>query len=144
MTKMGLIGPAGQWYENTWISPYHAETTWAVQEVFEAMEAGKADHLTPDPFYQRADGKPPFSDEDIDRIILAIDEEYDTEMRVYPVHHLNRSGADARTELHRLPPLARRYLVELLDAIKSKHRDIDQSSPVNRSQQEPEYSGESC
>ncbi len=144
MTKPGLMGPEGQFYENTWISPYHAETIWAVQEVFDALEGGKAAYLTPDPFYQRADGKPPFSDEDVDRIIAALDEEYDHEMRVYTSHHLSRSGATERPELHRLSPPARRYLVELLDAIQVKHRDVDQSPVPKASQQEPEYSGASA
>src|SRR3954471_4657646 len=130
MTKACIVGPEGQWYEATWISPYHAETTWAVQTVFEALESGQADHLAPDPFFVRAEGKPTFSDEDVDRIIAALDEEYDHEMSMYSVWHRNRSGATAQTELRRLPPLARRYLVELLDQIKTKHRDIDQSAPI--------------
>ncbi len=127
MTKPGLTGPEGQWYEGTWITPKEAEITMAYQQAFDALEDGTVDHLTPDPFYVRGGDLPPLSDADVDRFIAALDEEYDVEISHHLDHHLDRSGATERTELHRLPPLARRWLAELVDAICVKHRDIDQS-----------------
>lgn len=127
--KPGLIGPVGQKYEGTWIQPWEAEVTMFIQHVFEELEAGNAAHLLPDPFYVRAEDRPPLTDADCDRLIEALDEEYDSEMGLHPGHHKDRSGAMARTEMHRLPPLTRRYLAEGLDRIIDKHRDIDQEEP---------------
>ncbi len=136
-----LAGPHGQLYGGAWIKPWQAEVTMLLQSVFEELEAGHADHLTPDPFYVRASGRPPLTDADCDRLVAALDEEYDKEMRAQSGYHFSRSGATARTELHRLPPLARRFLAEGIDRILDKHQSIDQSAPVGNAQTHPDVAG---
>jgi len=93
-----------------------------LQDCLDKLERGEEDMILGDPFYQRADGKPPFSDEDVDRVIAALDEEFGHEIGTYPGYHRNRSGANATPDFHRLSPRARRALVEGLDAILSRHR----------------------
>jgi hypothetical protein len=139
-----LEGAEGQWYETLWIAPEEAEITMALQAAVEALELGQADYLTPDPFYVRGE-LPPLSDEDVDRLIAALDEEYDQEIRMYAGWHRSRSGAVEQTDLHRLPPRARRYLAEQIDAICVKHQTIDQKPPVKPEPgPKPEHSGAGC
>jgi hypothetical protein len=119
----------GRREESVWLPPLTLEITDCLQWAYEALESGHEARLVPDPFSERAGGRPRLTDADVDRIILAVDAEYDHEIRVSPSHHLNRSGATERTELHRLGPRARRALAERLDAILTKHETIDQSAP---------------
>lgn len=135
----------GRWFENTWITPYENEVTAFLREVFDALEAGQAGHLIPDPFHQRPEGRAPLTDEQVDDLITLLDAEYDHEMKSYAAHHLNRSGAEARTEMHRLPPLARRYLAETVDEIVARHESIDQKAPARpNAQTAPAHSGGGC
>ncbi len=131
----------GYWFENVWIAPRVAESISAVQSAFDLLEAGEIAHLLPDPFFVRPGGKPPLSDADVDRIIAAIDSEYHAEMERSPGHHKNRSGATEHTDLWRLPPLARRALVEQLAIIMERHQSIDQSAPVGNAQTHPDCAG---
>ncbi len=142
----GLVGAGGQWYENTWICPEDAEITMAIQEAFDALEAGTTEHLLPNPFYLPPDGLQPLTDAQIEHFIEALDEEYDKEINSYASHHRTRSGAEAKTELHRLPWNARRWLAEQIETITVKHRHIDQNPPPREipsdPRQTPPWTGE--
>lgn len=93
-----------------------------LQDCLEKLERGEEDMILGDPFYRRADGKPPLTAPDIDRVIAAIDEEFTHEMGTYSGYHRNRSGATATPDFHRLSPRARRAVVEGLDAILTRYR----------------------
>ena len=136
-----MSNPGGRLFESAWITPYENEVTTFMGEVFRALEAGQADTLQPDPFYVRADGRPPLTDEQVDDLIVLLDQEYDNEMERFASHHLSRSGAEARTEMHRLPPAARRYLAEGVDEIVLRHESIDQEKPPEPPGG-PEYTGQ--
>jgi hypothetical protein len=122
-------GFVGRREENVYLSPLVLEITDCLQWAFELLNAGQEERILSDPFYTRSDGLPPLTEADVDRVIAALDAEYDAEMRGARSHHLQRSGATERTEIHRLSPRARRALVERIDAIFTKHQGIDQTEP---------------
>ncbi len=104
------------------ISDQTEEITVYLQDVLEKLERGEAHMILADPFYRRANDKPPLSDDDVDRIITAIDSEYEEELGKYPQYHRNRSGANALPEFSRLSPTARRAVCEGLDAITQRYQ----------------------
>ena len=99
-----------------------------LQDVLQKLDAGLENHILGDPFYQRADGKDPFTDEQIDRVINAIDAEFAIEISLYPGYHKGRSGANTTPDFWRLSPSARRVVVERLDAIHRCYREVSAES----------------
>ena len=93
-----------------------------LQSCFEKLEAGQEELILSEPFYTRADGKPPLTDEDVSKIIDGLDAEFAFEIGSYPGYHRNRSGANATPQFCRLSPSARRALVEGLDGILARHK----------------------
>lgn len=93
-----------------------------LQDCFDKLGRGEEDRILGDPFYRRPDGKPPLTDEAVDRVVAAIDEEFAHEIGSYPGYHRNRSGANAAADFHRLSPRARRAMVEGLEAILARHQ----------------------
>ncbi len=79
------------------------------------------DLILADPFFERPNGKPPLSDEEIDRIIAAIDSEFAHEITNYLDYHRNRSGANFAPEFSRMSPRGRRAMVEGIEAIMEAH-----------------------
>lgn len=114
-----------------------------LQTCYEQMERGEEDHILGDPFYQRAGGKPMLTDEEVDKVVAAIDAEFATEIGQYPGYHRNRSGATHTPDFHRLSARARRAMVEGLDAILARHRaPVHTSAPVPETQAGgPDYTG---
>ena len=108
--------------EGVTLSPYTLEFTDWIQQCYELLEAGAEDRIFSDPFYERTDGRPTLTDEEIDAVINALDQEYAYELGTYPGYHRNRSGANALPEFNRMSPRARRAMVEGIDRIVSKHR----------------------
>jgi hypothetical protein len=108
--------------EGIHLSSYTLEVTEWIQRCYELLDAGDEDRILSDPFYERANGKPPLTDDEIDAVIKALDDEYAHELGTYPGYHRNRSGATALPEFHRMSPRARRAMVEGIDRIVSKHR----------------------
>jgi hypothetical protein len=108
--------------EGITLTAYTLEFTEYLQHCFELLDAGNEDQILSDPFYQREDGKPPLTDEEIDTVIVALDAEYEYELGTYPGYHRNRSGANALPEFHRLSPRARRSMVEGIARIIEKYR----------------------
>jgi hypothetical protein len=98
------------------------EVTAYLQDCFDKLNRGEEDRILGDPFYRRPDDKPPMSDEEVDRVVAAIDEEFAHEIGAYPGYHRNRSGANAPAEFLRLSPRARRAMVEGLEAILARHK----------------------
>jgi hypothetical protein len=109
--------------EGVTLSPYTLEFTEWIQHCFEMLNSGQEDRIISDPWYQRTDGRPPLTDEQVDTVIEALDKEYEYELGTYPGYHRNRSGANALPEFRRLSPRARRAMVEGIDRIISKYRD---------------------
>ncbi|MEA2639153.1 MAG: hypothetical protein QOF51_547 [Chloroflexota bacterium] len=112
----------GRVEEGVHLSPYTCEITDYLQHAFELLDAGDEDRIIGDPWFTRDDGLPPLSDEDVDRVIAAIDSEFETEIRIYASYHLNHSGANWVPEFNRLSPRARRAVVEGLDAILARYK----------------------
>jgi hypothetical protein len=108
--------------EGVTLTSYTLEFTDWIQHCYQLLEAGEEDRIISDPWYQRSDGRPPLSDEQIDRVIEALDKEYEYELGTYPGYHRNRSGANALPEFHRMSARARRAMVEGIDRIIAKHR----------------------
>lgn len=119
----------GRWEERVWLPPFTLELTAWIQHCYDLLEAGEEKHILADPWYQRADGKPPFTDEQINAIITALDAEYESELGSFPDYHRNRSGCNALPEFHRLSAAGRRALVEGIDRIAEKHKSIVQTAP---------------
>lgn len=107
--------------EGVTLSDQTLEMTAYLQDVFDKLERGEEHLILGDPFYTREGGRPPLTDEHIDKVIAAIDSEYATELGQYPAYHRNRSGATALPEFSRLSPAARRRVVEGLDAITQRY-----------------------
>jgi hypothetical protein len=93
-----------------------------LQDCFDKLNRGEEDRILGDPFYRRPEGKPNMTDEEIDRVVAAIDEEFAHEIGAYPGYHRNRSGANAPADFQRLSPRARRAMVEGLEAILVRHQ----------------------
>jgi hypothetical protein len=105
--------------EGVTLSAYTLDVIEYLQDCFEKLEAGQEDLILSDPFYVPHDG--PLSDEKIDRLIAAIDEEHDKEINSFPDYHRRRSGANAKPEWHRLSPRARRAVAEGCMRILEEH-----------------------
>ncbi|SRR5258706_9063740 len=109
----------------------HGETLdiidW-LQYCFEKLEAGAENEIMNDPFYTpRTDF---LSDEKIDEVIVELDKKLDYEIDNSLDYHRARSGADAKTEFHRLGQQARRYLVEGLMRIIDEWDEYREKSGV--------------
>ena len=102
-------------------SPLCSEVIACLEEAFQLLESGQADRLNADPYYERAGGKPPFTDADVDRLIEALDEEFGSEIDRFPDYHKRRSGATRKTDWYRLTPSQRRGLANRLDAIIARY-----------------------
>jgi hypothetical protein len=94
-----------------------------LQDCFDKLDRGEEHLILGDPFYQRAANKPPLTDEEVDKVVAAIDQEFAFEIGNYPDYHRNRSGATAPADFGRLSPRARRAMVEGLDAILARHKE---------------------
>jgi len=110
--------------EGVTLSAYTVEVTAWLQHCYELLEAGDEDRILSDPWYERADGAPPLTDDEVDAVIDALDQEYEYELGTYPEYHRNRSGANSLPEFRRLSPRARRAMVEGIDRIVNKHRPV--------------------
>ena len=113
----------GSQVEGVYLPPVTLEVIAFLQTVFDHLEAGTLEQITGDPFYERSGDKPSFSDEDVTRIIAAIDDEFAAEIRQYAGYHHNRSGATTTPDFHRLPASTARVVVERIDEILQRHRD---------------------
>jgi hypothetical protein len=116
----------GRVEEGVHLSDYTCEIIDYLQRCFDLLETDEEDRILGDPFYRRARDRPPLSEEDVDRVIGAIDAEFATEIGTYPEYHRNRSGANATPDFSRFSPRARRCVAEGLDAILSRY--LDQSA----------------
>jgi len=112
--------------EGITLTPYTLDIVDYLQECFEKMEAGQEDLILADPFYVPASG--PLSDEKVDRLISALDEEFGKEIDSFPGYHERRSGANAKTDWFRLSPRARRAMAEGCMRIIEEH--MGQPPPV--------------
>jgi hypothetical protein len=118
--------------EGVTLTSYTLEFTEWIQHCYALLEAGEEDRIISDPWYERTDGRPPLSDEEIDRVVAALDKEYEYELGTYPGYHRNRSGANALPEFHRMSSRARRAMVEGIDRIISKHRGAAAGQTTNK------------
>jgi hypothetical protein len=98
------------------------ETIDYLQDVLERLDTGREHEILADPYYVRPHGKAPYTDEQVDRVIAAIDSEFYTEISEQATYHRNRSGANATPDFWRLSQPARRAVVEGLEAIKTRHQ----------------------
>lgn len=117
-------------------SPYpkvHADPEVAaviayLQDWFLAMEDGSADLRMPDPSYRRSGNRPEWTEDDLDRIIEAIDQEYLREVRgltgtITGGWAWVRMGCDAPPGFHRLGRLQRLAFVQGLDQVLTQFAD---------------------
>ena len=106
------------------LSDYTCEIIDYLQDCLDKLERGEEDMILGDPFYSRPVGREPFSDEDVARVVAAIDAEFATEMTGAAGYHRNRSGAETTPDFHRLGARAQRAMVEGLDAILARHAPV--------------------
>lgn len=136
--------------EGTTLSGYTLDVIEYLQECLDAHERG--DNILADPFYIPKSGS--LTDEQVDRVITALDEEFDKEIDGFPTYHERRSGANAKTDWHRLNASNRRALVEGLMRINEdwdayqkappapKIDDPSIERPIDRAaQRDPGYTG---
>lgn len=128
--------------EGIMLSPFTQDCTEWLQHCFECLERGE--DILSDPFYQP---RRAISDASVDNLIQALDEEFDKEMDGFPAYHFRRSGANKKTEWHRLSARNRRALVEGLHRILEEHEDYEAASrvvPPPGPSTGPDYSGGGC
>lgn len=125
--------------ENVVLSGYVLDMTEFLQDCFEKLEEGHEDLILSDPFYTPRGG--PFSDEKVDRLIAALDEEYGKEIDNYRAHHLQRSGANAKPDWHRMSKRARRAVAEGAARIIEEWADWDEAQKAPLPPPPPEYTG---
>lgn len=102
-------------------APLGIEMIACLQECFEDLESGDPARLTrwmADPYFQR---DPDITPADADRLIEELDKRLNKEIDQFPQYHERRSGANAYTELHRLPPSARLGLAQRLARVADKY-----------------------
>ena len=134
----------GRWYgerdpanEKSWpyATSHHDPQTAAVCAVLEdwfwAMEDGLADLRLPDPAYVRPGGKPPWTGEDVDRIIAAIDEEYGKEFATSGAW-ARIAGCNAGPGFERLAPAQRLALVQQLATALAAPRQEPKPEPESK------------
>lgn len=97
-----------------------AQVLAVLQSWFEGIEEGRALLWQPDPRFKRRNGKPPWSEEDVDRIITAIDEEFEKEAMSW-AKNSTAIMATAGPGFSRLGPAQRRALCEELDMTLAKY-----------------------
>lgn len=85
-----------------------------------AMDAGTAHLRRPDPDYVRPEGKEPWTEDELDRMMRAIDAEIDQEVNRAPGTSV---GAKAGPEFHRLAVPQRLALAQQLADTIAQHRD---------------------
>ncbi|SRR5581483_1757284 len=115
----------GQYIEHRWFSDRDIAVTDYLQDCFEKLESGTEQAILRDPLAIR---DPALTDEEVDKVIAALDAEYDHEMEYSYSYHRTRSGATLKTEFHRLGPDARRAMVEGLDYLI---RTVQHDGPPN-------------
>jgi len=107
--------------EGVYLDDVVIEVIAYLQDCFERLERGEEDQILADPYYERPGGKPPLSDDEIDRVVAAIDSEFVHEISNYLDYHRNRSGANSPPEFLRMSARARRAMVENIEAIMEAH-----------------------
>ncbi len=107
--------------EGVYLDDVVIEVIGFMQDCFDKLERGEEDMILADPFFERPNGKPPLTDEEVDRVIAAIDSEFAHEINNYLDYHRNRSGANSPPEFSRMSPRARRAMVEGIEAIMEAH-----------------------
>lgn len=90
---------------------FKERTIAILQDWFQALENGTAEYRNPDPRFVRPNDKPPYTDEEVDRVIAALDEEIDGEIQRNKSHWAAK-GIQIGSAFARLAPLQRRALVE--------------------------------
>lgn len=99
--------PGGREEEGVYISPYIADLCSWLDLCLDHIENGRGDEIPSDPFFESG-----LSDEQVDELIRAIDEDCAKEIGSFPGYHRNRSGAELPPEFARLSARGRRALAE--------------------------------
>jgi len=109
-----------------------------LQSCLDTHERGE--DILSDPFYQP---RRQISEESVDNLIDALDEEFNKEVDQFPAYHQRRSGANKRTDWHRLSDRNRRAMVEGLHRILEEHEDYAaaQKAAQSAGPRPPDYSG---
>lgn len=98
-------------------APLCMEVIACLRECFEDLESGDSARVArwlADPYFSR---EPEITQEVADRLVAALDKRLDREIDEFPSYHERRSGANAYTQFHRLPPSARLGLAQRLARI---------------------------
>jgi len=94
---------------------------------YHALEDGTVADWQPDPSYQRSRGRDPWTEDEVDRIIAGLDEEYGKELRSWASKprwsQSNGLGCDAGPDFARLQPPQRLALVQVLDQVLQEHAE---------------------
>ena len=114
--------------EGVYLDDVVIEVITFMQECFDKLERGEENLILADPYFERPGGKPPLTDDEIERIIAAIDSEFAHEISNYLDYHRNRSGANYAPEFSRMSPRGRRAMVEGIEAIMEAHARREQQS----------------
>lgn len=118
---------------------FKAATIAVLEDWFQALEDGTAEYRFPDPRFVRPSKPPlseeeytqkplpPYTDEDVDRIVAAIDEEIQGEI-ARNTTHWRAKGIQTDSGFLRLGPLQRRALVEELARVAAQDRSATEQS----------------
>jgi len=114
--------------EGVYLDDVVIEVISFMQDCFDKLDRGEEDLILADPYFERPGGKPPLTDDEVDRVIAAIDSEFAHEITNYLDYHRNRSGANAAPEFARMSARARRAMVEGIEAIMEMHAKRQQEA----------------
>ena len=104
-----------------------------LEDWFQAIEDGTAEHRLPDPNFQSPPGRPAITDELVEEFIKELDREMDTDAfgaqgRKY--------GADATCEFHRLAHPQKVALVQQLMGVLLNEKEMEQKGAELRKQEQ--------
>lgn len=132
---------AGKWVNGEWYSERDLAVTGFLQAVFYKLETGNEKAIQSSATY-KAQG-PKLTDKDVDRVIEALDAEYDMEMLKYPSYHWDHAQAKTTPDFFRLGKRARRAVVEGVRQIIETTVN-DPNPAMNPGYQVMEQYGEFC
>jgi hypothetical protein len=108
------------WETEGYWEPWQRAVIECLDEWFEAMDAGTAFSRLPDPMYQRPDGKPPWTDDELDNLMSTVIDDYVERQRAWATQK-RQVAYSGHSGFTRLAPMQRLALAQDLERILLAH-----------------------
>ena len=119
--RMELAGMSQSMYPSGHTNSGVADMMFLLDDWLDALEDGSINLRLPDPFYIRPNGKENWTEDDLDRIVKAIDAEIDMEVPRAPGTSV---GAKAGTDFYRMTYEQRLAFAQALETFIESNREI--------------------